>query len=131
MREYSGVEPSRLELYATSVYSAVPTALGRQVYALDVETTAPMAIGLAVARSTQGDSFSPTTRTFAESERPDKAHRALEKRDLPHGKTWRHHERPQSSALWLKKCLRMRCTSSVKAGSAITSSERGRGSGTS
>ena len=37
----------------------------------------------------------------------------------------------QSSALWVKKCLRMRCTSSVKAGSAIASSERGRGSGTS
>ena len=51
--------------------------------------------------------------------------------DLPHGKTWRHHDWPQSSALWLKKCLRMRCTSSVKAGSAMTSSERGRGSGTS
>ena len=38
---------------------------------------------------------------------------------------------PQSSALWVKKCLRMRCTSSVKTGSAMASSERGRGSGTS
>ena len=40
-------------------------------------------------------------------------------------------ELPQSSALWVKKCLRIRCTSSVKAGSAIASSDRGRGSGTS
>ena len=67
----------------------------------------------------------------AEPERPDKAHRAFEKFDVPHGDTWRHDALPQSSAVWVKKCLRMRCTSSVKAGSAMASSERGRGSGTS
>src|SRR4051794_10375878 len=59
----------------------------------------------------------------AEPERPDERNRALEKPDIPHRKSWRH-GRPQSSALWVKKCLRMRCTSSVKTGFAITSSER-------
>src|ERR1700719_3333296 len=67
----------------------------------------------------------------AKPERPDEPHRSLEKRNVPHGQTERHGLKPQSSALWVKKCLRMRCTSSVKTGSAIASSERGRGSGTS
>src|SRR5882672_9710101 len=58
-------------------------------------------------------------------------HLSLEKRNIPHGDLWRHGGLPQSSALWVKKCLRMRCTSSVKTGSAMASSERGRGSGTS
>ena len=55
----------------------------------------------------------------------------LEKRDITHGQTMRHGYLPQSSAPWVKKCLRMRCTSSVKIGSAMVSSERGRCSGTS
>src|ERR1700704_3305618 len=66
----------------------------------------------------------------AEPERPDEIDRALEKRDVTHGQSWRH-GRPQSSALWVKKCLRIRCTSSVKTGSAITSNERFFPSGTS
>src|SRR5882724_232642 len=67
----------------------------------------------------------------AKPERPDEPHRSLEKRNVPHGQTERHGLKPQSSAFWVKKCLRMRCTSSVKTGSAMASSERGRGSGTS
>src|SRR5436305_10636438 len=66
----------------------------------------------------------------AEPERPDEIDRALEKREFSHCQSWRH-GRPQSSALWVKKCLRMRCTSSVNTGSAITSSERFFPSGTS
>src|SRR5260221_769749 len=66
-----------------------------------------------------------------EPERPRKADRAFEKRNISHSQAVRHRASFQSSALWVKKCLRMRCTSSVKAGSAIESSERGRGSGTS
>src|SRR5215208_4738654 len=66
-----------------------------------------------------------------EPERPGKDDRALEERYISHSQAMRHRASSQSSALWVKKCLRMRCTSSVKAGSAIASSERGRGSGTS
>ena len=65
----------------------------------------------------------------AKAERPGEMHRAFEEGDVAHGQAGRHG--PQSSVPWVKKCLRMRCTSSVKTGSAITSSERGRGSGTS
>ena len=67
----------------------------------------------------------------AEPERPGERNRPLEECNVPHGQTWRHDASLQSSVLWVKKCLRMRCTSSVKTGSAIASSERGRGSGTS
>ena len=67
----------------------------------------------------------------AEPERPGKADRAFEERDISHSQAIRHRASFQSSGLWVKKCLRIRCTSSVKAGSAIESSERGRGSGTS
>src|SRR5215207_3576725 len=66
-----------------------------------------------------------------EPERPGETDRALKERYVSDGQTIRHQASFQSSALWVKKCLRMRCTSSVKAGSAIASSERGRGSGTS
>src|SRR5437773_6407002 len=66
-----------------------------------------------------------------EPERPGKAHRTLKKGNVLYGQAIRHQASFQSSALWVKKCLRIRCTSSVKAGSAIASSERGRGSGTS
>src|SRR5215208_8367471 len=66
-----------------------------------------------------------------EPERPGKGDRALEERYISDGQAIRHQPSFQSSALWVKKCLRMRCTSSVNAGSAIASSERGRGSGTS
>src|ERR1700676_633347 len=65
----------------------------------------------------------------AKPERPDEPHRSFEKRNVPHSQTERHGLKPQSSALWVKKCLRLRCTSSVKTGSAMASSERGRGSG--
>src|SRR5882724_3554341 len=67
----------------------------------------------------------------AKAKRLGEWHLPLEKRDLPHSDTWRHDVLPQSSVLCVKKCLRMRCTSSVNTGSAIASSERGRGSGTS
>src|ERR1700743_3393328 len=63
----------------------------------------------------------------AKTERPEELYRSFKKRNLPHGDTWRHGVRPQSgvlqsSAPWVKKCLRMRCTKSVKTGSAIESS---------
>src|SRR5688500_10151712 len=61
-----------------------------------------------------------------EPERPCKGDRTFKKRDVSYGQTIRHQASSQSSALWVKKCLRIRCTSSVKAGSAIASSERGR-----
>ena len=66
-----------------------------------------------------------------EPERPDESDRTFKKGNVLYGQAIRHRASFQSSALWVKKCLRMRCTSSVKAGSAIASSERGRGSGTS
>src|SRR5260370_35772849 len=67
----------------------------------------------------------------AEAERFYKTNRTFKKGDVAHGDIWRHGDLSQSSALWVKKCFRIRCTSSVKTGSAIASSERGRGSGTS
>src|ERR1700730_19132465 len=67
----------------------------------------------------------------AEAERFHKTNRTFKKPDVAHGDIWRHGDLSQSSVLWVKKCFRIRCTSSVKTGSAIASSERGRGSGTS
>src|ERR1700738_961343 len=61
----------------------------------------------------------------AEPERFYKTIRTFKKPDVAHGDIWLHGDLSQSSALWVKKCLRMRCTSSVKTGSAIASSERG------
>ena len=55
----------------------------------------------------------------------------FEQGDVVHHETKRHRIAPQSSVPWVKKCLRMRCTSSVKTGSAMASSERRRGNGTS
>src|SRR4051794_2135367 len=66
-----------------------------------------------------------------EPERPGESDRAFKEGDVSYGQTIRHQASFQSSALWVKKCFRIRCTSSVKAGSAMASSERGRGSGTS
>lgn len=68
-------------------------------------------------------------RDRAEAERPREMHGTFEESDVSQLQARRHDR--QSSAPCEKKCLRMRCTSSVKTGSAITSSERGRGSGTS
>src|SRR6267154_2008229 len=67
----------------------------------------------------------------AEAERFYKTNRTFKKRDVAHGDIWRHGDLSQSSALWVKKCFLIRCTSPVKTGSAIASSERGRGIGTS
>src|ERR1700755_3628616 len=67
----------------------------------------------------------------AEPERFCERNGPLKERDIPYGDTYRHDDLPQSSALWVKKCLRMRCPGSVNAGSAMASSERWRGSGTS
>src|SRR5216683_1398894 len=67
----------------------------------------------------------------AEAERLYEINRTFKNPDVAHGNIWRHGDLSQSSALWVKKWFRIRCTSSVKTGSAIASSERGRGSGTS
>src|SRR5690348_12100764 len=63
----------------------------------------------------------------AEAERPGKGDGPFEQGDVAHDETEGH---GQSSALWVMKCARIRCTSAVKTGSAIASSARGRGKGT-
>src|SRR5882672_8103074 len=55
----------------------------------------------------------------AEPERPGKSDRTFKEGNVLYGQAIRHQASFQSSALWVKKCLRMRCTISVKAGSAI------------
>src|SRR4051812_39711343 len=57
----------------------------------------------------------------AEPERPGESDRTFKEGDVPYSQAIRHQASFQSSALWVKKCLRIRCTSSVKAGSAIES----------
>src|SRR5690348_3583556 len=62
-------------------------------------------------------------RDRAKAKRPGKRYLPFEEGDIAHSEAERHGD--QSSEPCVKKCLRMRCTNSVKRASAITSSERG------
>ena len=64
----------------------------------------------------------------AEAKRQPEADRSFGNRDAPDEDVWCHGH--QSSGTW-EKCPRMVCVNPTKIGFAITSSERGRASGTS